>query len=128
MRLPIFVKQFNSIACGTNFGTKLSAFMLFLWGTRIIVIVPVMDNPWLGLHRLCSLEALDGLAVRWPRTIAEAKQLFSVIGWVTNNLLSRAQSGFVRHVIAVLSSVAPRSVRFCVRLRKLSNFSRSLDG
>jgi hypothetical protein len=41
---------------------------------------------------------------RWPcgkcarRAIAEAKQRWSVIGWVTKNLLSRAPPGFGRHV------------------------------
>jgi hypothetical protein len=41
---------------------------------------------------------------RWPpvctlrRAIAEAKQRWSVIGWVTENLLSRAPPCFGRHV------------------------------
>jgi hypothetical protein len=40
-------------------------------------------------------EELDGPAVSaLPRAIAEVKQLWSVIGWVTKNLLTRAPPCF----------------------------------
>jgi hypothetical protein len=44
-------------------------------------------------------EVLDGLAVSvLRRAIAEAKERWSVFGWVTKNLLSRAPPCFGRHV------------------------------
>jgi hypothetical protein len=44
-------------------------------------------------------EELDGPAVSaLRRAIAEVKQRWSVIGWVTKNLLSRAPPSFGRHV------------------------------
>jgi hypothetical protein len=50
------------------------------------------------LYHYC-IEELDGLAVsEHRRTIAEVKQCWSVIGWVTKNLLSRAPPCFRRHV------------------------------
>jgi hypothetical protein len=45
------------------------------------------------------IEELDGPAVRaLRRAIAEVKLRWSVIGWVTKNLLSRASPCFKRHV------------------------------
>jgi hypothetical protein len=48
---------------------------------------------------MSTSEELDGPAVSalW-RVIAEVKQNWSVIGWVTKILLSRAPLCFVRHV------------------------------
>jgi hypothetical protein len=44
-------------------------------------------------------EELDGPAVSaLRRAIAEVKQRWSVIGWVTKNILSRATPCFGRHV------------------------------
>jgi hypothetical protein len=46
-----------------------------------------------------AVEELDGPAVSaLRRTIAEVKQLWSVIGWVTKNLLSLTLPCFGRHV------------------------------
>jgi hypothetical protein len=48
---------------------------------------------------LMRLKELDGPAVSaLRRAIAEVKKLWSVIGWVTYNLLSRAPPCFGRHV------------------------------
>jgi hypothetical protein len=50
-----------------------------------------------GHHR--HFEELDGPAVSaLRRAIAEVKQRWSDIGWVTKNLLSRASPCFGRHV------------------------------
>jgi hypothetical protein len=66
-----------------------------------------------------SLEELDGPTVTalW-RAIAEAKQHWSVIGWVTKNVLCRAPPCFERHVkplvpaaFAVVSTHQPRWAR-----------------
>jgi hypothetical protein len=46
-----------------------------------------------------SFEELNGPAVSaLRRAIAEVKQRWSVIGWATKNLLSRARPCFGRHV------------------------------
>jgi hypothetical protein len=42
-------------------------------------------------------EEIDGPAIS-ARAIAEVKQRWSVIGWVTKNFISRAPPGFGRHV------------------------------
>jgi hypothetical protein len=55
---------------------------------------------------------LSFLLARWPRgrplrrAIAQVKQRWSVIGWVTKNLLCRAPPCFGRHVL-YLQSLAP---------------------
>jgi hypothetical protein len=46
-----------------------------------------------------NTKELDGPAASaLERMLAEAKQRWSIIGWVTKNLLSRAPPGFERHV------------------------------
>jgi hypothetical protein len=58
------------------------------------------DNASFPKHVVAfSLEKLGGPAVSelW-RAIAQVKQRWSVIGWVTKNLLSRAPPCFGRHV------------------------------
>jgi hypothetical protein len=65
----------------------------------------------------CALEELDSPAVSALRcAIAEAKLNWSVIGWVTKNLLSRAPPCVERHVkplvlavfVVVISALGPR--------------------
>jgi hypothetical protein len=54
------------------------------------------------------LEELDGPAVSsLRRAIAEAKQRWSIIGWVTKNLISRTPPHFGRHRWLHLQSFAP---------------------
>jgi hypothetical protein len=74
---------------------------------ELVLICNVQDN----IEEMIN-EELDCPAVSVPwRAIAEVKQRWSVIGWVTKNLLSRAPPCFGRHVkplvpatIAVVSS------------------------
>jgi hypothetical protein len=64
---------------------------------------------------IVAIEELDGPAVSALHpVIVEVKQRWSVIGWVTKNLLSRAPSCFGRHVkpfvpavFAVVSTYQP---------------------
>jgi hypothetical protein len=51
------------------------------------------------MHVIYIYEELDGPAVSaLRRAIAEVKQRWSVLGWVTKNLLSRVSPCFGRHV------------------------------
>jgi hypothetical protein len=59
----------------------------------------VPPHPHIFYNLLFTFEELVAPAVSaLRRAIAEAKQLWSVIGWVTKNLLSRAPLCFGRHV------------------------------
>jgi hypothetical protein len=79
------------------------------------------------------------LNARWPRKqyaqrpITEDKQRsqWSVIDWVTKIYyleLLRASEGTLSWSRLHLQSMAPRSMRFGVRSRKLSNVNQSFDG
>jgi hypothetical protein len=46
----------------------------------------------------CGVVELDGPVSALRRAIAEVRQRWSVIGWVTKNLLSRAPPCFGRHI------------------------------
>jgi hypothetical protein len=52
------------------------------------------------------IEELAGPSVSTLGVVAEAKQSWSNIGWVTKNLLSRVPSCFGRHVKAAFAVVS----------------------
>jgi hypothetical protein len=82
-----------AIKIGLNSGVKLMVILQpFIISTR-------MAHFFLSLHlHSTTQEELEGAAVSaLRRAIVEVKQRWSVIGWVTNNLLTRASPCFGRH-------------------------------
>jgi hypothetical protein len=69
-----------------------------VWFDVLVAVHTAVGNYYYQIVERKTLEELDGTVSALERAVAEVKQRWSVIRWVTKNLLSRAPPCFGRHV------------------------------